>query len=202
MKTTFTTAAIAAIYFAISAEAQNFPRFLQDETCQPEDTASFKSFECSKGAKNYYLKGRDGKALCTDADKIEMGLDNRAFVLNEANDGSIDKAFKHNYLGGSLKFDVDVSDVGCNCAAGVFLVALDDKDCNWGDHDSSSPPQCPRVDVMVANTAGFKTESRPCENGSCDAANFCKSDKLDDGVSYGAGSGYFINTLEPYTVET
>jgi len=69
-----------------------------------------------------------------------MGFDNRAFVLNEANDDSIDKAFKHKYLGGTLKFNVDVSDVGCNCAAGVFLVALDDKDCNWDDHDSSSPP--------------------------------------------------------------
>jgi len=30
MKTSFTTAAMAAIYLALSAEAQNIPRFLQD----------------------------------------------------------------------------------------------------------------------------------------------------------------------------
>jgi len=39
----------------------------------------------------------------------------------------ITKAYKHKYLGGTLKFDVNVSDVGCNCAAGVFLVTLDEE---------------------------------------------------------------------------
>jgi hypothetical protein len=64
---------------------------------------------------------------------IEMGLDNRAFVLTEAN-YSTNKAFKPNYLGGTLKFDVDVSNLGCNCATGVFLVALDEEKCNWGNY--------------------------------------------------------------------
>jgi len=31
----------------------------------------------------FYLKGLDGRALCTDGDKIQIGLDNRAFVLKE-----------------------------------------------------------------------------------------------------------------------
>jgi len=52
----------------------------------------------------------------------------------------IDGTFKHNYLGGSLKFNVDVSDVGCNCAAGVFLVHLDDDKCNMGEYEGSSKP--------------------------------------------------------------
>jgi hypothetical protein len=45
MKTSFTLATVAAVYLAMSAEGQNFPRFLQDDTCQPQDTATFKSFE-------------------------------------------------------------------------------------------------------------------------------------------------------------
>jgi hypothetical protein len=152
----------------MSAEGQNFPRFLQDDTCQPQDTASFKSFDGevfeNGDPKNesYFLKGRDGHALCTDANQIEMGNDNRAFILTEENDDSIDKAFKHKYLGGTLKFDVDVRNVGCNCAAGVFLVALDEEKCNWGKHESTSPPQCETVDVMVANKSGFATASKLC----------------------------------------
>jgi hypothetical protein len=127
--------------------------------------------------KSYYLKGRDGQVLCTDGNQIEMGLDNRAFVLTEAN-YSANKAFKPKYLGGTLKFDVDVSDLGCNCAAGVFLVALDGDKCNWGSYEAPDQPQCATVDVMKANTKGFATASLNCENGSCDVANQCKSDQL------------------------
>ena len=159
MKTSFTLAVIAATYLAMSVEGQNLPRYLQDDTCQPQDTATYQSFEgVQDGAtttnESFFLKGRDGQALCTDANKIQMGLDNRAFVLTEA-DYSADKAFKPKYLGGTLKFDVDVSDLGCNCAAGVFLVALDEDKCNWGNYAAPNKPQCPTVDVMKANTKGF-----------------------------------------------
>ena len=130
MKTNFTTAAIAATFLAMSAEGQNLPRLLQDDTCPPEDQASRKSFDAEVAnsygtaeSEEFFLQGEDGQALCTDAGQIEMGIDNRAFVLSEADSG---ETFKHKYLGGTLAFDVNVSDVGCNCAAGVFLVALDD----------------------------------------------------------------------------
>ena len=59
--------------------------------------------------------------------------------------------FQPNYLGGTLKFDVNVSDVGCNCAAGVFLVALDGEKCNTGEYESDSPPECNTIDIMKAN---------------------------------------------------
>ena len=58
--------------------------------------------------------------------------------------------FLPNYLNSTLKFDVNVSDVGCNCAAGVFLVNLNDDSCNQGES-----PQCSIVDVMKANDSGF-----------------------------------------------
>ena len=41
MKTSFTSAAITAVYLAMSAEGQNFPRFLHDDTYQPQDTATY-----------------------------------------------------------------------------------------------------------------------------------------------------------------
>ena len=136
-----------------------------------------------------------------------MGLDNRAFVYTDDFQRHRDerhsalKVFKPNYLGGTLKFDVDVSDLGCNCAAGVFLVAFDEGTCNWGNVVNNDNYHCTTVDVMVANNKGFETASHPYENGSRDITKQCKSDKLY-GVAYGPGSEYFINTLEPYTVET
>jgi len=48
-----------------------------------------------------------------------------------------------------------VSDVGCNCAAGVTLVDLNDERCNQDDYDITSPPQCSKVDIMKANQEGF-----------------------------------------------
>ena len=56
-----------------------------------------------------------------------------------------------------MRYVVNVSDVGCNCAAGVFLVALDGDKCTMGEYESSSPPDCPTIDIMKANKVGYKT---------------------------------------------
>ena len=230
-------------------------------------------------SEKFYLKGLDERALCTDGNQIEIGLDNRAWVLKEASEyavelnsiagkyeienfdgkknnwhyadvtvfdaekgvfkwknragvswlltrkeNSVDKldvgtdcpyynsgykeamvvydddgkiikiegpheamykktsdsvanlkasdgAFKANYLGGTLRYDVNVSDVGCNCAAGVFLVALDGDKCTMGEYEKDSPPDCPTINVMKANKEGFKTQSH-CHG------NFCNSESL------------------------
>ena len=136
MKSNFATAAIAATYLAISAQGQNLFRFL-DDTCEPEATATFKSFDAQlidgNGDQNdvmFHIKGINQRALCTDGDQIEMGLNNRAWVLKEEN--SRKSPVKPDYLGGTLRYVVDVSDVGCNCAAGVFLVAIDGDKCKMG----------------------------------------------------------------------
>jgi len=105
----------------------------------------------------YYNHGyKEAKLIFDDDDKVikiagpwgELYKKTSDNVELKSND---DGAFKPNYLGGSLKFDVNVSDVGCNCAAGVFLVALDGQKCNMGEYDSDSPPECPTIDIMKAN---------------------------------------------------
>jgi len=91
MKTSFATAAIAATYLAISAQGQNFFRFLQQaDTCEAEAAATFKSFnaECvddtaTSYTKTFHLKGLDDRALCTDGNQIEMGFNNRAWILKK-----------------------------------------------------------------------------------------------------------------------
>ena len=133
MKTNFATAAIAATYLAISAHAQNLPRFL-DDTCEVEDIAAWKNFDAEQVeggaiyAKSLWLKGLDERALCTDMDEVEIGHDNRAWLYNTEIDDATTfemSLLQPNFLDGELSFDVDVSNLNCNCAAGVFLVALD-----------------------------------------------------------------------------
>jgi len=84
------------------------------------------------------ISGPWGEMYTKTSDKVEL-------KHNHGNE------FKPNYLGGNLKFDVNVSDVGCNCAAGVFLVALDGEKCNTGEYESDSPPECNTIDIMKAN---------------------------------------------------
>jgi len=87
-----------------------------------------------------FVKGLDGRYLETAGTEVMMGLNNRAFVTDYANDESSYWAYWHYYLGGSVEFDVDVSDVGCACAANVYLVDLDDGTCSWGEKGSDENP--------------------------------------------------------------
>ena len=61
-------------------------------------------------------------------DEVEIGHDNRAWLYNTEIDDATTfemSLLQPNFLDGELSFDVDVSNLNCNCAAGVFLVALD-----------------------------------------------------------------------------
>lgn len=120
------------------------------------------------GEYELYMKGVDGQQLETYGDEIVMGKNNKAFVLDLPYDDSIEWAYYTSYLGASLSFDVNVSNVGCGCAAGVYLAALDDETCSWDPYPSDTTPQCASVDLMEANRNGFITASHPCEFGSCD----------------------------------
>ena len=79
----------------------------------PIEPADFKMFigQSSKmgGPHNFYVKGLDGAYLETSNDKMSMGLDNKAFILDYAYDDSESWSYWHDYLGGTLYFDVDVS---------------------------------------------------------------------------------------------
>ena len=99
-----------------------------------------------------------------------------------------------------MEFDVDVSDVGCACAAGVYLVDLDDGNCSWGEKSSGETPQCARIEVMESNIWGFNAASYPCEFGSCQSSS--ASQQHIAGAQYGPGSSYTIDTTKSYHVAT
>lgn len=132
-----------------------------------------------------------------------MHENNVAFVLDYPFDDSVFWAYNNKYQGGSLTFDVDVSSVGCGCAAGVYLTALNDDECSWNSYPVGTKPQCPSIDVMEANSQGFVTAPHPCENGECEAESQCKKRASDvDPDAYGPGILYTIDTTKSFTVKT
>lgn len=97
-----------------------------------------------------------------------MGENNRAFITDYPYDDNVFWAYKHTYLGGCVEFDVDVSEVDCSCAAGIYLAQLDTNECSWDPKEEDVTPQCASIDVMEANMWGFNTQSSSCEFGSCE----------------------------------
>ena len=90
----------------------------------------------------YYLNGIAGQHLETDGHNIFMGENNRAFVLDTAQTDSTYWAYYEQYIGGSVQFDVDVSQVECDSVTGVYLAALDDDKCSWDMKDKGVVPEC------------------------------------------------------------
>lgn len=147
-----------------------------------------------------WVKGLDGQCLETDGACIKMGENNRAWVYDYASDESIDSAYYHDYLGGSMDFEVDLSQVDCASASGIYLVASRDGDCDWDAKDGDSAPQCSRVEIMEANKLGFTTASYPCDFGVCSSTLNAK--RNTDEQQYGPGADHTIDTTQPFSVST
>lgn len=93
-----------------------------------------------------------------------------------------------------MQFDVDVSQVGCTQVQGIYLVALDDDNCSWSQKNSA--PGCPTMEVMEANTIGFRAAQRPCDAADCSDSQ----EQSVTGTQYGPGSSYDIDSTQPYNV--
>ena len=115
-----------------------------------------------------HMKGLDDRRLSTSGNSLTMGENNRAFILDFPYDDTTYWSYWHNYFDATLTFDVDVSDVGCDCAAGLHLVALNDETCGWDAIGDDSAPQCQTIDLMKANKYGHNTAAHPCEAGVCE----------------------------------
>jgi len=77
-----------------------------------------------------WLKGIAGQCLETEGSTVEMGQNNRAWLNDEPDrEDSAELAYYHNYLGGSMEYDVDLSQVDCACASGMYLVDTTNEEC-------------------------------------------------------------------------
>ena len=132
-----------------------------------------------------------------------MEDNNRAFLFNDYNTLNEGTTMKKSYLGGTLEFDVELNEVECACAAGVFLTALDGDKCRLGTYDLDEEPQCATIDLMEANRYGFNAASHPCVGGQCDLVSQCAVKASDQGENaYGPSDSFTINTQKKYSVKT
>jgi len=137
--------------------------------------------------------------------------------LSEVPDLDTERYFKPNLLGGSMEYDVDLSDVGCGCISALYTILMPAannftdpfKYCDAANVDGHS---CPEFDIMEANKHAFHVTSHKCNPpnsdgayGWCDSHGQCTMDvyyETDIQTSYGPFDGRSINTQLPFHVKT
>lgn len=107
-------------------------------------------------------------------------------------------------MGGSIEYDVNLSEVNSGCVAGVYLVESDNTRCSQDINQENGLPQCRSIDAMQANRFGFESKAHPCSNGTCDALSKCAISMQEEASatsnSYGPG-GSKIDTLKKFHVK-
>ena len=152
-------------------------------------------------------------------DSYDLGFNGRAY-LSTAQDWNKDTYFRPNLLGGSMEYDVDLSQVSCGCNAALYLVGMpgigsdglpfeSDDGMHYCDANKVGGNYCPEFDIMEANTWAYKAVSHACNepdaNGYydwCDGAGTCAVDIILDHpeTAYGPRSQYEINTNEEFHI--
>ena len=131
---------------------------------------------------------------------LMMSHNNRAWLNDEEWDDSCAWTYKHSeYLGGEVSFDVNVSEVGCNCAFGVHLAYLNDEECRLDAYQPNElNPACDTIALMESNKRGFISSTQECAGGACTDADQCMAGLWSH---TGYGENKTIDTRESYNVK-
>mmetsp|Transcript_13782 Transcript_13782/g.17420 ORF Transcript_13782/g.17420 Transcript_13782/m.17420 type:complete len:146 (-) Transcript_13782:934-1371(-) len=136
--------------------------------------------------------------------------------LSRSNTLDTSKFLRANLLGGSLKYDVNLSQTGCGCITALYTVlmpAVDNQSdpFKYCDANQVGGHWCPEFDIMEANKYAFRAVGHACDaadsNGvfpSCDRSGQCSIDVLRNSQDndFGPGFAYTINTDKSFSVET
>ena len=129
------------------------------------------------------------------------------------------KIYRPNLLGGSVDYDVDLSQSNCGCIAAFYLVSAPGKNSSgqyWNtdgyyycDGNQVGGNWCPEFDIMEANQWAFQTTPHSCDNPSsvgfynnCNRGGDCWLNNIDKLAysDYGPGDNFRINTLREFHV--
>jgi hypothetical protein len=111
-----------------------------------------------------------------------MGFNGRAY-LTKAQNWDPNEYFKPNLLGGSLEYDVDLSQAGCGCNAAFYMVSMpgateSSDGMHYCDAAAVGGNYCTEFDIMEANTWAYRAVNHACEGGTCDHAGKCAVDVI------------------------
>ena len=158
---------------------------------------------------------------CTsDGDKYTCNMNNRGFIVDEAAlDQTSPKFFTPNLLGGSVEWDVDMSQHECGCFNTFYTIKAPAKNSDgsmWNSDGyfycdanigNAGGPFCPEFDLQEGNKFSWATTPHMCNVPTsqgfydwCDGSGQCAQNIVDqlawDG--YGPGDQYQINTELPF----
>ena len=154
-------------------------------------------------------------------DGFTIGFNGRTYLSNTEMFDK-DQLFTPPLLGGSMEYDVDLSQAGCNCDASVYMIAMPAKNADgsyraasdggmgYCDANKVGGAFCPEFDIMEANKHAFRTTNHHCSEPSnghydwCDRAGTCTVDVITDfpdSDPYGPGPLYTINTHREFHVK-
>jgi len=126
------------------------------------------------GVKNTYYVAADFSS--SDSSSYYCPSNGRGYVSTTPSlDYQTDQYFKANLLGGSIEWDVDLSDHECGCIAAFYTVSMPGKDQNgdywwstdgWGYCDANQVDGnwCPEFDLMEANKWSWATTAHKCDD--------------------------------------
>jgi len=129
----------------------------------------------------------------TEGSELSFDYNNRLY-LSTVQEVDTSKYFKPNMLGGSLEYDVDLSEVGCGCVTALYSIlmpAVDntDDEFKYCDANQVGGHWCPEFDIMEANKYVFRATGHKCDaptNGiysNCDRNGECDIDVLTNALS-------------------
>ena len=149
-----------------------------------------------------------------------MGFNGRVYLSNTQ---MFDKTqyFTPSLLGGSMEYDVDLSQAGCSCNAALYFIGMPAKNQDgsyragedgmyYCDANFVGGAFCPEFDIMEANIWAYRGVNHHCDepnNGHyswCDKPGTCAVDVITDfpgNIPYGPGSQYTINTEREFHIK-
>ena len=108
------------------------------------------------------------KDVDVDGSSVTYKYNNRMY-LSTVDRIDPDKYLKVDLLGGSLEFDLDLSQVGCNCIVALYGVRMPVQDPDSTDEQKYCDGQgvggsyCPEFDLLEGNLYGIHSTTHPCD---------------------------------------
>ena len=165
--------------------------------------------------------GTKGQRSTTSGNQLTIPHNGRSYLaVRDRAGSSLDPHgwYIPNLVGGSIEFDVNLSQAGCSCNAALYLVSMPGYNANQDEDPSSGGDYycdannvggvwCPEMDIMEANSYAWHTTPHHCDAPqgkhytNCDRGGAGKSIHSQDPNAYGPGSQYKINTQNQFHVK-
>ena len=165
----------------------------------------------------YVISGNWSKEyVAVNGNSITLSRGGRVYLSsNASNDIKLGSFWEMPVLGKRLSFDVDMSDVGCNCNGALYLVSMPAYNSAqqpepgktseyYCDANQVGGTYCPEMDVFEANKYAMASTAHTCDYhaphyySSCDRGG-CGTNVLDQHNGQ-FGPGKEIDTNKPFTL--